>query len=130
MIQRIQTIFLFLAGLMLIIYPWLPDVEINNETLNALQIPLLAAAAFISAFIAFMSIFLYKNRPNQRLWSLVSILLILVTIGLHFYYEYSDGDFIFNYGFITLPLAIVFCYLAARYILKDEKLVRSMDRLR
>jgi hypothetical protein len=88
---------------------------------------LLAAATGVIALIA---IFMYANRKTQIRFTLVALLISLVTLAYLFYRstEFANGTFSLASIFIFLPP--VFLFLAWRGIYKDEKLVRSMDRLR
>ena len=85
-----------------------------------------------------IAIFLFKNRRFQSRIVKLGILMNVMLIGLIFFVfspligrtlnatvDYSD------YAGIYLPLvALVMLILANRGIIKDEKLVRSADRLR
>ena len=77
-----------------------------------------------------VNIFYYKNRKRQALFTILLTLLALVNIILYWFAhtKYIDGTFSLS---ALLSLAIpVFLILAARGITKDEKLVKSADRLR
>jgi hypothetical protein len=91
-----------------------------------------------SILLAFVVIFMFKKRFLQ---SMMCRLLILINAGLivALIYAMEDGGgakaLIDNspkaYLYYILPsLGIIFSYLANIYIQKDEKLVRSTDRLR
>jgi uncharacterized membrane protein len=117
-----------------------------GENLKTTQIPLYVV--FIGlALITLAALFLYKNRKRQ-LW-IVRISLIvhlLISVGIYsFYYigrsfiaksiELPDGETAtvklgtmagFYFLIATIPLLV----LAIRGIKADEKLVKSLDRLR
>jgi dipeptide/tripeptide permease len=80
--------------------------------------------------IAAIDIFLYKNRKLQGRLALLGILLSLLNIFLYYKqtHRFAEG----NYDLTAiLALAIpVFFFFAARGIYRDEKLVKSLDRLR
>ena len=57
--------------------------------------------------------------------------LTIILSGLYFYLAYSDGSHIkMQWPCVIMPINIIWLYLAARAIGKDEALVRSLDRLR
>lgn len=100
----------------------------------------LGLLAVIIVGIAISNIFLYKNRPLQSKLGVAMFVLILVFLSLMFfvYPEFviskmgGGSEMQVNYTiysfFGVLPLAFVL--LANKAIQKDEKLVKSADRLR
>jgi Ca2+/Na+ antiporter len=137
MLQRIQTIWLLLAGVAALLtlklpyyrgtqLPNTPDIEINAVS-GGIPILLLTIAI---AMIAFITIGLYKNRTTQLRLSVLAILLEALLIFL--YYRQTTA---FIKGtpsvYSILHMCIVlFFVLAARGINKDEKLIKESDRLR
>ena len=128
MIQRIQSIWLLLAAVFAALTFVLPfaigTIEVNAKTSTWLTI----VAAFAGA-IAFVDIFLFNNRKLQLRLCIVGILLSLILLGLSFW-EMSKIS-----GTLALSCLIYFAILglfimAANGIRKDEKLIKSMDRLR
>lgn len=80
--------------------------------------------------IAAIDIFIYKNRKLQGRLAILGILLSLLNIFL--YYKQIHKFTIGNYD-LTAILAIVipvFFFLASRGIYRDERLVKSLNRLR
>ncbi|MCE3281455.1 MAG: hypothetical protein K0Q66_192 [Chitinophagaceae bacterium] len=88
---------------------------------------LLAAATSVIALVA---IFMFANRKTQIRMTLTALLISVINAVYMFYLttEFSTGTFSLTSIFTFLPP--VFLFLAWRGIYKDEKLVRSMDRLR
>lgn len=152
MLQRIQTVYLGLAFILLGLMVWLPLAEIsvgatvysfsvkgivNEATGNMLQsglplIVMLAIALVLQMFI----IYGYKNRIRQMRLSTFNIILMLGMIGLFFYFKYASFkemtvDFVSYRVALVFPVvAAILNYLAIRSIGKDEALVRSIDRIR
>ena len=97
----------------------------------------IAALAASSTIVALIEIFQYRTRLRQLLLGSVNVLLIVATIGASFYYS-SQGEQLLNLklagtfeaGFYLPTLALLLNLLATRFIRRDERLVRSMDRLR
>ncbi len=151
MIQRIQSIFLFIAsgGAFTSFIDAFNYFTINKEVISNSASPLadgdydindntiLLTLIILTGIVALVSIFLYNNRKLQlNITKLVIVLGIglAITAGGLFYQVYSslniEQSFSAGIGFISPALVIIFGILAHIYINKDEKLVRSMDRLR
>ena len=156
MIQRIQSIYLLAASLVLFslfLFPVINNLILNGhadsimvtgvyEIVNGVRTKIsssvaLTIATIAAAMLPLAGIFLYKNRKKQSSYCYIAIVLI---IGYSFYLAETVKDIVGegitlkpeNYGLgIILPsLAIVLIILGIRNINKDEKLVRSADRLR
>ena len=158
MIQRIQTVYLSLAFVAIALLFAFPLANFFSETgayvfsvtglknmvpgeadafKPVLFLPIIIVAAGI-ALIALYTIFQYKNRLFQiKLTNIGVLLAIALIMGIFFLYipmiekkiaivpDYSKA-----FG-IYLPLvALVFLVMANRAIKRDDKLVRSADRLR
>ena len=139
MIQRIQTIYLLLATIASIVMGLAPlGTIINKETMDqslfggqqALPILILG---ILSGCIAFGSIFLFNNRKLQLNIVRSNAVLIGIFMAVCIYY------LVFNsVTKIDLPrpgiefpfFALVFNILGMKGIKADEKLIKSMDRLR
>jgi len=154
MIQRIQTIYLLLAGIVTGILFFVPFAEIAGKNgsvyrfdlngiypegiqkpeliINCMPLMLLLVANLI---LIVCIIFMYKNRILQIKLSSFSIVGLLALGGLICYYAWSGAKilasvFSFN-SFTGIPfIAAILIYLAIRAIKKDEMLVRSIDRIR
>lgn len=155
MLQRIQSIFLLGAmasGLSLLIDPMnlasvqgdvtllksQPQSMLDDGILHISDHILLIVLVGLAILLSIVSIFQFKNRHRQltlvRL-TLISFLLLLLLAGFFFYQDYSQlnaGSYLFDVGIGALApvVGILFSILAIRAIRKDEKLIRSMDRLR
>lgn len=149
MIQRIQSVFLFLAASALggqFAVPYLQTPADNparslpalaDGVLNPLDNIGLLGLTALSGIIALAAIFLFKNRPLQaRLSGMAAVVgILLLTLAAFTSKTTMDqtpagGSTQFSAGLAMPVLAILFSWLATRAIRKDESLVRSMDRLR
>ena len=145
MIQRIQTIFLILAALSfgaLFKLPLLSSTTPSTQFLadssyNIQDHLILLSITGFAIGVTVLSIFLYKNRNLQRkLVYLVIFLAIAFSVTAYFLLKTNGGEVLNTTGVqikagIFLPLAgMIFCFIAGYYIGKDDKLVKSMDRLR
>ncbi len=97
----------------------------------------LAIIAGLSAFLSIFSILSFKNRALQTRLNAITVLMISLFVVGAFYWSYEANSWFLpetygDYGLgAYLPLvALLSTMLASRFIKKDEKLVRSMDRLR
>ncbi|KAA9331275.1 DUF4293 family protein [Hymenobacter busanensis] len=155
MIQRIQSVFLLLLALAMVSVTFLPiwtkTDPVSGQTLTMTAWQLTGSApgqasmgtyaigvlAVASAAVALFEIFQYRNRFLQLKLGALNLLLISATLGASFYYS-SQGEQLLNVkvpgdfeaGFYLPTLALLLNLLANRFIRSDEKLVRSMDRLR
>jgi len=151
MIQRIQTVYLLIvAGLMLAML-FLPlgyvNQGLNIEMLDVFGLHAMDADATLvtpytlyylpicSGILALITIFFYKRRKLQiNLCYLTIFSLVLFYVFLFMYIYVPGGKFPYNVEFVIATvfpiIAIIIEFLAIRGIRKDEKLVRSLDRLR
>lgn len=143
MIQRIQTIFLFLAAAAA---GALYAVPLATTTEEVPASALFADAAFevqdgpvmmgtfgIAALLMLVTIFLFRNRILQMNLTKIALLIAAVGIGVGIYRFAVDQAMDQAKPAIGLGLAILILILgtlAHRFINKDEKLVKSIDRLR
>lgn len=157
MIQRIQSVWLFLAAavmLALFMFPYLQfsdtfglaaALKVTGEygSVDGISVRhqfyiFQTIATVALAIFPLYIIFLYKSRKKQI--SLIYLHAVLVVIfGAWMYFNANSTLALHNQqftagnigvGFFLLPIMLIFLLLAVRAIRKDEKLVRSADRLR
>ena len=129
MLQRIQTIWTLLAVLAAVfLFITGQDVVISDS------IPLLNMGCIVLVIIGALSIFSFKNRKRQILLNTISIIINVLLIGVLAYWllNLSGGIHFPEKGIEPIfPLIAVICLLIANvYTRKDERLVKSVDRLR
>jgi len=146
MIQRVQSIFLFLAAAAAFGLLKLPFATTASEVQASglfadgnynLQDHIALIILFgLAGGLAFISIFLFKNRKTQSLVGRFSVIANIIGLALAIILFMQD---LANLGSaepqdalgLYLPIiSLIFGILALRFISKDEKMVRSMDRLR
>ncbi|MDR0681256.1 MAG: DUF4293 domain-containing protein [Dysgonamonadaceae bacterium] len=122
MIQRIQTVWMLFVAIIASLFIFVSVIEQSNQVL------LLKAESGLIAVLSIVVIFLYKNRALQiKLCYGILVLLILSYIILFF----SGVKVVVGKLPLVFPfVAGIFDILAILAIKKDEKLVRSLDRLR
>ena len=141
MIQRLQSIWLLLAAaaafcsLQFSFYSG--NLIAANQaksfvTLNAqsnLLLLILSAGVGIASLI---SIFLCKNRKTQLRIVLTALLVSIINLALFFMQtkKFVPGEGNYNLTAIFAIMVPVFLFFSIRGIRRDEKLVKSLDRLR
>lgn len=143
MLQRIQTVWLLLAGiaafltLKLHFYSGLMLQEGGAAPvytkLNGMSPFWVMLVTILIGLAAIITIGLYKNRVLQLRLCVLGILLEALLIFL--YYQTIKSKFVAGQGEYSLTsllhsLIIIFFVLAAKGINKDEKLIKESDRLR
>ena len=129
MLQRIQTVWIFLAilGAIFLFFTG-QDFSLFGD------LPFVSIITVVLVLLGLLSIFSYKNRKRQILLNLTSIIINALLLGLLAYWllTLSGGIDFPEKGIEPLfPLLSVICLLIANvYIRKDERLVKSVDRLR
>lgn len=158
MIQRLQSIFLFLVavamGLTLGLDLWVQEAADSGVTwkLNALFLEqsnssgeilqsssnwyVAALAAFVG-LLAIISIFQYRSRGRQMMINMVNSLLMVGLVAIVFLTTNSVNKELaaadngqYQIGFWAILAAMVCNMLANRFIRKDEALIKSVDRIR
>ena len=135
MIQRIQSIWLLLAAaasfasLKLTFYSGYKSNNLFEELKGSSNFLLMILSVAVG-LLALITIFLFNNRKLQSRLTLLGI--VLQAAVLLIYFQQTKN---FLQGNYTLTSAIsfiipVFFILAWLGIRKDEKLIKSMDRLR
>ncbi len=145
MIQRIQTIFLLLAavaasGTFFLPFASSPEAVANSiladQSYDIWDNIVLKILFGIAILVALISIFQFKNRKQQmrtNLFALFFVMMgavIVIVQLLQANNLLDDGNVQPAAGFVAPFVTIVFLSLAYYFIKKDEKLVKSMDRLR
>lgn len=136
MIQRIQTLYLGVAAVMLIVAASsLSSADAGSHPVGMAGIML----AGILAVISLASVFLFGNRARQRRvvrWTELGGFLLLLAIVLHIWTDNRLSDMLSGKadGLAIATLASLvglwLLFLADRAIKKDILLVKSMDRVR
>jgi hypothetical protein len=155
MIQRIQSVWLLLASLVILalfLFPLVHNVyvggvpsaikvtgiyqDVNGVQANTQSFIALIAGTVVIALIPLVLIFLYQNRKRQIMLCYIYIFTIF---GYSFWLAQTVKNVTggaslntnnFGIGALLSSISIIFVLLAAKAIQRDEKLVKSADRLR
>lgn len=124
MIQRVQSVYLFIVFLLMAIMFFLPVAENGNVEIRRFFCGFTGVAAL-------GIIFLYKKRRPQIAASLSLLGLLLMFFFAINFPVILKFEFSVSYFFLFIPLiAAGLAFAAYHAIKKDERLVRSLDRLR
>ena len=155
MIQRAQSIYLFLVVVLMSLFLLFPIAELvteNNvilklyshglkkitdgESQKLMSTLALMILAFVIAVINFYNIFLFNNRTSQMRLCVYNILLMIGLVVLSFYYyrvvnkAYEITYHRFKIASILPVFCIVLNIMAFSGIRRDELLVKTYERLR
>ena len=142
MIQRIQSIYLLIVITLSAMLPFVFKLwEDSKNEVYALDLfsdtsvlaKLVPIFFFLTALIALIAIFKFKNRKLQFVLGRIIILVNLFLLGILIYLSLTiPGEASSEKGIgMFIPIVvIVFAVLANKAIKKDEYLVKSFDRLR
>ena len=135
MLQRVQTLYLFLSAICAGVLPfWLPLWTPTDELFFAKNEIVYLVLFMASAALSIITIFKFKSRQNQFVLCRLNIILNLILLGLFVYrllslpgaLEHAEKGI----GLFLPVISIVLLVLANKAIKKDEALVKSVDRLR
>ncbi|MCQ2359923.1 MAG: DUF4293 domain-containing protein [Paludibacteraceae bacterium] len=135
MIQRIQTIYLFIVTVLGILLCCFPVADAGDFTIKWGATITFSGLSLLMPTVSLATIFLYKKRILQmRLCSFDIILnvltLLLTALDVYLAHNTGDADIKLYWPVVIMPINVILLYLAIRAIGKDEALVRSLDRLR
>lgn len=155
MIQRIQSVFLFLAVVFagLLFATPIASFDYGNDFMtltilgvqnqhdalyfsNTYSLPLLVLT-ILMIVIPLFTIFKFKNRNLQLKLSSLTVFLNAIFCGLVFLYYVSNiqktiasETVVYSFGAYIPLINMVLAVLAMRWIKKDIELIKSVDRLR
>jgi hypothetical protein len=149
MIQRIQSLYLLLASGAfgsLFALPFLTTTttdaaatvpQLADGQLNLFDNIGLLGLTALGIALALATIFMYKDRATQGKLAMMGVLVAVFLLALAGISTQgvnsavpTEGHVQFGLGWAAPVIGMVLSWLASNAIKKDEKLVRSMDRLR
>lgn len=147
-IQRIQTVYLIIAIILMVVFAFFPALSFElggrEFVYGALETgkvgvthfdPLMLMLIVLISLLALIDIFLYKNLQRQMTVCFVDIIIglaMLVAICIQAYMVGTrDGVTLTWQWYLALPVfSIIFLMLAHKSMSKDKKMLRDSDRLR
>ena len=156
MIQRIQSLYLFVVTVACVLLFFFPMIEYIDNVKGTykliatgmkyyMEVPItiffwdtfpLLVLIVASMLLSLVTIFLYKRRRLQFLLVNINVLLNVLLVALVFlvYSTIFENRLqirsSYQFGMYIPLISLVFLVLATRAIRKDETLVKSTDRLR
>ncbi len=125
MLQRIQTAYLLATVLCgLVLFAYTSGIEVFGSIFVVKGLAVLSA----------ITIFSFKNRTRQILFNYLNIFInaLLVSLLVYWMLNLSGGIHFPEKGIepVFPSISIICLFLANKNIRKDERLVKSVDRLR
>jgi Domain of unknown function (DUF4293) len=140
MIQRIQSVWLVLSAataLLTLKFSFFSgNIMVDKiKTFSRLAATGNLVILILTVALGVMSgvaIFLYKNRQLQLRLVLAALIISIANIVLYYFQsqKFIPGEGSYNITALLALLVPIFLLLAARGINSDQKLVKSLDRLR
>jgi hypothetical protein len=138
MIQRQQSLWLLLAAVSSFLsfkFPFYTGNILENDVARFEELEggsnfFLLVLTGLSILISLIAIFLYKDRKTQFKLAIGGVVIATALFVIYFVQlkKFTNGNFALTAVFV---LAILIGYImGARGIWKDEKLVKSLDKLR
>lgn len=151
MIQRIQTVYLLIAVILMVVCSCLPvgtffplgmggRAELYNLGIISpdsgwnFTVVGLFVLLVLTTVNCVLTIFAFNNRKLQIRNCTISIVLLLLWMVLYavlgFVVGQENMEFRMDFPAAIPPVSIILIWLARRAVIADEKLIRSVDRIR
>ncbi len=157
MIQRIQTIYIFLFAILLFTALFFPFAVLSSDydvyslypasgwEISSGKIDFGSSTYYIGYLVAIsFSILMlvnYKKRTKQLRYGKICYLIVIVTLVYMFNVvdmkseilienDFKNLNIVFSFSMYMLVASLPIMFLANRAIKKDENLIKSLDRLR
>ena len=130
MIQRVQSLFFFFSAIcsVAIVYAFPVLQDESKSYLLKEHFSEARLFVFLSVALSVFAIFQFRNRKRQQLIASAARLMITIAFFIIAFFHreartFDIGLFLFFIPYLTL-------FLAGYFVKKDEKLVKSADRVR
>ena len=134
MIQRVQSLFFFFSAICSVTIVYAFPVLQDESTSYLLKEHFADARLFVflSVALSVFAIFQFKNRKRQQLIAYVARLMITIAFLLVVFLHQEEGveERAFGIGLFLFFIPYLALFLAGYFVKKDEKLVKSADRIR
>ena len=137
-IQRWQTVFLFIATVLVALFTFMPfaSATVDSQILHPKDFPVYLILNLLIAVLLFLAIFMYRNLKLQKKVTLLSMLLMCCSAVCGGFLLYGPNapkgevELVWAGGILLLLGALVFAILAYRGIGKGQRTLSSYDRIR
>lgn len=150
MIQRIQSIYLLIAGLVMLAMYNVPVAVFTSGELSynlfachilhpisgemVINVVPMAVLPLLSLFLSLFALLKFKNRTFQMKLGKLNVLVLLVLIVVQGIYFVRLANMLGQgkpgFSAIVPLIAIILVFMANKAIRKDDNLIRSADRIR
>jgi cell division protein FtsW (lipid II flippase) len=134
MIQRVQSLFFFFSAICSVTIVYAFPVLQDESTSYLLKEHFADARLFVflSVALSVFAIFQFRNRKRQQLIAYVARLMITIAFLLVVFLHQEEGaeERAFGIGLFLFFIPYLALFLAGYFVKKDEKLVKSADRMR
>ena len=130
MIQRIQSIYLLVAVISMILVSFKVHVYTANERVYAQDHIEMFILTIVVTIFSLLSLFLFKNRKFQMKLIRLTVLIEMI-IWVRLFILFNQCKVVLNNSFLILiAITLIALIMAYRSVKKDDDLVRSVDRIR
>lgn len=149
MIQRIQTLWLLLAGISIAFMFYFPlgeMIQLGNEfkfkllpidstSADSVKMAtyMIAGLVSLTSLLSILTVFLFKKRLLQMRLCVYNAILMIAILGAEaflFLWVYGEFDVIPSFAALTPIVSFIFLMMGRRAIKLDELLIKSIDRIR
>ena len=134
MLQRVQSLFFFFSAIcsVAIIYTF---PVLQDKSMSYILKDHFAEArlfVFLSVALSVFAIFQFRNRKRQQLIAYVARLMVTIAFLIIVFLRQDEGveERAFGMGLFLFFIPYLTLFLAGYFVKKDEKLVKSADRIR
>ena len=130
MIQRVQSLFFFFSAICSVTIVYTFPVLQDETTSYFLKeyFPYARLCVLLSAVLSVFAIFQFKTRKRQQL--IASFSRLMITIAFFLIVFLHSEEKVFGLGMLLLIIPFITLIAANFFINRDEKLVKSADRIR
>ena len=131
MLQRIQTVFLLTAAILLTCMFFNPFFNIDETPVKYTERIEMQVLLIIATVIGYLNIFMYRKRMRQIRLCIFNCLVLLGLQGFIAYHFFTiESVAVFSLTAAFPIIAAILTFMALRYIARDEAMVRTTERLR
>ena len=134
MLQRVQSLFFFFSAICSVTIVYAFPVLQDESTSYLLKEHFADARLFVflSVALSVFAIFQFRNRKRQQLIAYVARLMITIAFLLVVFLHQEEGveERAFGIGLFLFFIPYLALFLAGYFVRKDEKLIKSADRMR
>ena len=134
MLQRVQSLFFFFSAIcsITIVYAFPVLQDESKSYLLKEHFSEARLFVFLSVALAVFAIFQFRNRKRQQLIAYVARLMITIAFLLIVFLHKEEDveERAFGIGLFLFFIPYLALFLAGYFVKKDEKLVKSADRVR